>query len=587
MPRNFPIDLVYLWVDGSDPAYLAERARYSRRAARAAVHPQRITDNEELRHSLRSANAYAPWLRKIFIVTNHQWPWWLLKHDKIEVIDAATLFPNKAHAPSFSSMAIECHLHRIPGLAEHFLYANDDMFFGAKVKPEDFYTADDKMRMGLDPNKKIDHRSKGKDIIGVGNAVRELQALGIAAKYQPLHMIKPYTKSLFQKIDKKFPALVEKTSRERFRSRSAIGFNTTFAPHFALHEGMAINRHVSWTMAGLSNDHSQHRLNNILKRRPKLFCLNNGSKTNAAQLAKFWKELGLGSAPWELNYRDGGAADRSLWQDVLRKNYYRLPRAFDFEDTIIDIGAHTGSFAHACLIRGAGKVLCFEPSAENFALLQKNLAGWGDRVQCVRAAVTSEPTAILSRSRTMPKRMGRLSIVGDDTGESVPVVHPTRALELAGGPVRLLKLDCEGSEYDILSHAGSLAPVDAVACEWHRILHRGREWKASDAEKILAGLGFECRAGSEYGPTKDALILAHRHNRPLLEWEQITTPTKISEALACLHRGAQVRTVKCELCSKKNETAAVFACDVYGECTLRRYKSGKSERTCLGCESRE
>ena len=51
------------------------------------------------------------------------------------------IFPNKSHLPTFSSPAIEAHLHRIPGISSKFLYLNDDVMFGQNVYPDDFYTA--------------------------------------------------------------------------------------------------------------------------------------------------------------------------------------------------------------------------------------------------------------------------------------------------------------------------------------------------------------------------------------------------------------------------------------------------------------
>jgi hypothetical protein len=57
------------------------------------------------------------------------------------VITHEEIFLNKSHLPTFSSPAIECHLHRIPGLSDKFLYLNDDTMFGAPVWPDDFYSA--------------------------------------------------------------------------------------------------------------------------------------------------------------------------------------------------------------------------------------------------------------------------------------------------------------------------------------------------------------------------------------------------------------------------------------------------------------
>lgn len=50
------------------------------------------------------------------------------------------IFSNKSHLPTFSSPAIETHMHNIPGLSRQFLYLNDDVMFGLDVWPDDFYS---------------------------------------------------------------------------------------------------------------------------------------------------------------------------------------------------------------------------------------------------------------------------------------------------------------------------------------------------------------------------------------------------------------------------------------------------------------
>ena len=93
------------------------------------------------RYSLRSIEKFAPWILKVFIVTNGQVPDWLdANHPKVQIIPHELIFPNKSVLPTFSSSAIEMNLHRIPGLSEHFIYFNDDVFLGQPVYPYDFYT---------------------------------------------------------------------------------------------------------------------------------------------------------------------------------------------------------------------------------------------------------------------------------------------------------------------------------------------------------------------------------------------------------------------------------------------------------------
>ncbi|XP_068163646.1 N-acetylglucosamine-1-phosphotransferase subunits alpha/beta [Antennarius striatus] len=105
------------------------------------VSASRFEDNEELRYSLRSVERHAPWVRHIFIVTNGQIPSWLnLDNPRVTVVTHQDIFLNQSHLPTFSSPAIETHIHRIPGLSQKFIYLNDDVMFGKDVWPDDFYT---------------------------------------------------------------------------------------------------------------------------------------------------------------------------------------------------------------------------------------------------------------------------------------------------------------------------------------------------------------------------------------------------------------------------------------------------------------
>ncbi|XP_045104372.1 N-acetylglucosamine-1-phosphotransferase subunits alpha/beta-like [Portunus trituberculatus] len=105
------------------------------------IDANRFEDNEELRYSLRSLEQHAPWVRRIFLVTNGQIPHWLnLDNPRLTIVTHQDIFPNASHLPTFSSPAIESHIHRIPGLSDHFLYLNDDVMLMQEVWPEDFFS---------------------------------------------------------------------------------------------------------------------------------------------------------------------------------------------------------------------------------------------------------------------------------------------------------------------------------------------------------------------------------------------------------------------------------------------------------------
>ncbi len=142
--NEMEIDLVYLWVDGNDPEWLAKRNAFIGNVGEnTEINCKgRYVDNDELKYSLRSMEKYAPWIRKIFIVTDNQTPGWLdTGSSKIQIIDHKDILPQES-LPCFNSTLIEKFLHKIPQLSEHFLFANDDMFLNKEVFPGTFFAAD-------------------------------------------------------------------------------------------------------------------------------------------------------------------------------------------------------------------------------------------------------------------------------------------------------------------------------------------------------------------------------------------------------------------------------------------------------------
>lgn len=143
MPEpGFPVDAVITWVDGANSQYKkkiqqAHEALYPGEQIEAG----RYRDNGELRYALLSLNTYAPWLRSIHLVTDGQRPSWLKKdHPKIRLVDHTDCIPAE-YLPTYNSHVIEAFLHRLPGLAEHYIYFNDDVFLGRPTQKSDFFTA--------------------------------------------------------------------------------------------------------------------------------------------------------------------------------------------------------------------------------------------------------------------------------------------------------------------------------------------------------------------------------------------------------------------------------------------------------------
>ena len=138
MENKTVIDAVILWVDGNDPKWIEERKKYQADKSQDAGN-SRYRDWGMLKYLFRSICKYAPWIRTVHLVTCGQKPEWLeMECKKLHFVKHSDFMP-KQYLPTFSSRAIDLNLHRIEGLAEHFIYFNDDMLLTNYVKPDDFF----------------------------------------------------------------------------------------------------------------------------------------------------------------------------------------------------------------------------------------------------------------------------------------------------------------------------------------------------------------------------------------------------------------------------------------------------------------
>ena len=133
------IDVVILWVDGSDPAWLEEKSKYAPPAAKDSNSINRYRDWGLLPYWFRCIEKHAPWVRKVHFVTWGHVPAFLnLNAPKLNVVKHTDFIPAE-YLPTFSSHAIEMNIHRIPDLNEHFIYFNDDTFLLRPMEPERFF----------------------------------------------------------------------------------------------------------------------------------------------------------------------------------------------------------------------------------------------------------------------------------------------------------------------------------------------------------------------------------------------------------------------------------------------------------------
>ena len=280
------IDLVYLWVDGNDPKWQAKRNSFFGRKVEnsSSNFNGRYANNDELKYSLRSVERYAPWFRKIFIVTDDQTPEWLdIENPKIKIIDHKEILPHES-LPCFNASVIEHFLHKISDLSEHFLFSNDDTFFNKTVIPADFFAEDGFpiVRLRRKPFRRLrwflreqifkkPHKLHSRAVFNAAELVK--QKFGVFYNGLPHHNIDSYLKSDCIRVGEQiFKNEIDHTKINHIRNANDI--QRIVYSYVALAEKRGHLRYVS-------NDESIHihiqkdrHFEKLKKFNPTFFCMN-------------------------------------------------------------------------------------------------------------------------------------------------------------------------------------------------------------------------------------------------------------------------------------------------------------------------
>lgn len=287
---TFEVDLVYLWVDGNDPIWIEQKDSMLAKVNNPLNELKgRYENNDELKYSLRSIEKHAPWIRNIFIVTDNQTPEWLdTTNPKIKIIDHTEIMPLKS-LPCYNSSVIEYFIYKIPGLSEHFIFANDDMFLNKDITPSFFFNNDGlpivRLRFRLFHNledlfKRISGRNISNYKRGVNNAAKII-AKKLKRRYIGMthHNIDAYLKSDFKHIvENEYNQELSTILENHFRSpndiqRILISFHilSTKKGHLDY-----VNKYESLRIQAHKPDYEAL----IKKYNPKLFCINDNEHSS-------------------------------------------------------------------------------------------------------------------------------------------------------------------------------------------------------------------------------------------------------------------------------------------------------------------
>lgn len=311
---TFDIDMVFSWVDGSSLEFQRARARRleSYVVGEGDDHEARFRQLDELRYALRSIYLFAPWVRTIYIATDSPRPAWLAEHPRVRLMRSEEFFSDTSVLPTHNSHAVESQLHNIKGLSEHFLYSNDDMFFGRPISPEMFFSSGgvtqfipSVMRIGggdSDPSRS-----------GFENAARVNRALlqerfGVTITRHLEHAATPLRRSVMRDLEAEFPDDFARTAAATFRQATDVSVTNSLYHYYAQATGRAVPttdpkvRYVDTTAR-----EGVRQMKRLLKRRNfDFFCLNDGSfpeldgEERARAVRWFLERYFPIPAPWEL-----------------------------------------------------------------------------------------------------------------------------------------------------------------------------------------------------------------------------------------------------------------------------------------------
>lgn len=285
--ENNKIDVVYTWVNNQDPDWIEMYTDTLSNLENNIFFHKSVNDEgryrfrNELYYSIISVVKYAPWVNRIYVVTNCAIPQEILSIDpRIIHIPHEVIFTESKNLPTFNSHAIECNIHRIPDLAEHFIYFNDDVFLCKPSKKSDFFPKN--QHINIFPSKHIIPYNSTRNVKPVDSAsVNAGNILFRDFNYKPTHKLHhapfPILKSVMEELQQRYSYESRETSNNKFRNINDIPFATTLHAYYCAAKN--IGHFVDAKSRYIDISHPlffllTNRFSSLRKGKYQFFCLN-------------------------------------------------------------------------------------------------------------------------------------------------------------------------------------------------------------------------------------------------------------------------------------------------------------------------
>ena len=186
------IDYVIPYVDGTDPEWLAlyvKNKGLNENAENLKEVRKRFSPNILFKYQFRGIEKFMPWIGTVHLLvqSESQVPKWL-DRSRIHVVLHDEFMPAEC-LPTYNSSTFECFLHRIPGLAVRFIYANDDTYVTGALRESDFF---DGVMPRNSYGKKRVNRHHNESFQRMNMKITEFVSKELGIPYEPWTMCLPH-----------------------------------------------------------------------------------------------------------------------------------------------------------------------------------------------------------------------------------------------------------------------------------------------------------------------------------------------------------------------------------------------------------
>ena len=167
--------------------------------------------------------------------------------------------------------------------------------------------------------------------------------------------------------------------------------------------------------------------------------------------------------------------DELIYSEVITENQYRINEQNMTDRNVIDIGANVGMFSLLAASLGAEKVIGVEANSNSHRKFLDNIKHSGFKTILTMRKIVTSTGGSMGKLNIDPVNPGRASLYTsfDHTEINIPTIILADILVKFKGNDIFLKLDCEGSEFDILLNATQkdMDRISEIAIEIHEDLH--------------------------------------------------------------------------------------------------------------------